>query len=200
MRWIVLVSALALANGCAESRSPAQPNANAMDAPDEGSGSGGAAAAPDDAASEPGTAREDGTTQGANPAGAPNVPPSDQPVPAPIDLSGRWTSSVFEDPLEARFSALRDGAFSGRVCGPSSARDVGASCGEVTAAWISGRMIHFDFELPWPDLNTPIRYQFVGTLGADGDTFNGVLAIDTGTYPVTFTRCAEDRDWCPSRE
>jgi hypothetical protein len=116
----------------------------------------------------------------------------------PLDLSGRWTSSVFEDPLEAELDHAGDRALVGRVCGPNLSRGPDANCGALTAAWISESTIHFDFQLPWADLQPgAIQYQFVGARGVSPDVFSGIVVIDGRQSPITFTRCPDEDSWCP---
>jgi hypothetical protein len=120
-------------------------------------------------------------------------------VPA-FEPSGRWTSSGFEDPFEARLVAHADGTISGRVCSADLNGDptvMSDNCGPLAAAWKADNLIHFDFEIPWTGLQpNSVRYQFVGAPGASPDVFTGVLMISGETFPITFTRCPADRAWC----
>jgi len=138
-------------------------------------------------------------------AGAPSADPAgDMPAAGaerpPFEPSGRWTSSGFEDPFEARLVANADGTISGRVC--SADRSGGPTvmsnnCGPLAAAWKQDNLIHFDFELPWTGLlPNSVSYQFVGAPGASPDVFTGVLMISGNTFPITFTRCPADHAWC----
>ena len=121
-----------------------------------------------------------------------------------VDINGRWTSSRFEDPFEAEFRWSGQ-TLSGRVCGPSFRGPplaAGDNCGVLEAAWING-IVHFDFDLPWPDLASPASYQFVGTFN-DADRLAGVLLIDYTGAPtpdaqqeILWTRCPSSSSWCP---
>jgi hypothetical protein len=125
----------------------------------------------------------------------PEPEPESEP---PFDLSGRWTSSVFEDPFEAELDHAGDRALVGRMCGPSVSRGPATNCGSLTAAWTAESTIHFDFELPWADLGAgAIQYQFVGARGVSPDVFSGILVIDGRQSPITFTRCPDEDSWCP---
>jgi len=131
-------------------------------------------------------------------AGDPVAQPDDD-SPAEFSLTGRWTSSLFEDPLEAELVVAADGTISGRICAPGMNAS-GDNCGNLTAAWIGNGMIHFDFELPWPEgADSTSSFQFVGARGNSPDVFQGGLLINGQLVPVTFARCPA-RGWCAPSE
>ena len=72
------------------------------------------------------------------------------------NLSGRWTSSVFEDPFALELEVRADGSFERRICSvrstPEGTYPDERNCGSLTAGWISAGLVHFDFALPWNEL------------------------------------------------
>ncbi|WP_434042966.1 MULTISPECIES: hypothetical protein [Sorangium] len=126
-------------------------------------------------------------------AGGDSVP--DTGEAAALGVSGRWTSSEFEDPFEAQLTQAADGALSGTVCGPEISVDVPkANCGAVTDGSVSGDTVRFSFHLPWPMLEMPADYSFEGTASPGGspERFEGQLRPSyTGDVPfhIAWTAC-----------
>ncbi|WP_437629818.1 hypothetical protein [Sorangium sp. So ce854] len=113
---------------------------------------------------------------------------------AALDVSGRWTSSEFEDPFEAQLTQAADGALSGTVCGPGlSLDDPSTNCGAVTDGSVSGDTVRFSYRLPWPMLGLgPIDYSFEGTASPEGSTerFEGQLrASYNGGGHIAWVAC-----------
>ncbi|MGK3960606.1 hypothetical protein WMF38_47115 [Sorangium sp. So ce118] len=114
---------------------------------------------------------------------------------AALDVSGRWTSSEFEDPFEVQLTQAADGALSGTVCGPEiSVDDPKTNCGAVTDGSVSGDTVRFSYHLPWPMLGGAIDYSFEGTASPEGsnERFEGQLHPSyTGgvRYHIAWTAC-----------
>ncbi|KYF83217.1 hypothetical protein BE17_37340 [Sorangium cellulosum] len=115
---------------------------------------------------------------------------------AALDVSGRWTSSEFEDPFEAQLTQAADGTLSGTVCGPDvSLGDPETNCGAVTDGSVSGDTVRFSYRLPWPALSDgSTDYSFEGTASPEGSTerFEGQLRPSNNAgvpYHIAWTAC-----------
>ncbi|AUX45023.1 uncharacterized protein SOCE26_065040 [Sorangium cellulosum] len=115
---------------------------------------------------------------------------SDEGKPPALDLTGRWTSSEFEDPFEAQLTQAADGTLSGTVCGPGVTGD---NCGTVTNGKISGHTVQFSYGLPWPDMEIPIDYDFEGTASPEAPAARIVGQLSDsyvgGPREIVWTAC-----------
>jgi hypothetical protein len=120
---------------------------------------------------------------------------ADTDLPAARDVTGRYTSSAFEDPFEALLTQAADGTLSGSVCGPPERPDgPNTNCGPVTDGSVSGDTVRFSYRIPWAMfVAEPIDYSFEGTASQEGSVtrFEGQLrhSEPVGTNGIVWTAC-----------
>lgn len=129
---------------------------------------------------------------------------SNEDIEVARKLTGRWTSSDgFEDPFEAEI-VVSGGVITGRVCGTSASATPGSllgggNCGPIQSGWIKDHTVHFDFALPYKDLDGPVRsFQLVGAANEQLDHISGVLWLGGQSISRVshWLRCPDPSRWC----